>query len=160
MAESIAPRTDLTAQAWLLTEPARKGPKRCCAKCRRGTAADGDLPCGYLGRCPNGCHAALDPTPDAAPWVEDAPENVVDRDSPLVRRLMQLAAEFDVAADEYAKCSGAHNELLRDESIRASEQLQTVADLVCSGEYSQQRGADWLKAAWRIITAIGRANLA
>lgn len=52
------PRTDITTPGWLLTAKAKSGPKHCCAKCRRGTRADGDLPCGYLGDCPNGCHTA------------------------------------------------------------------------------------------------------
>lgn len=45
-------------EQWL--EEARepdKGPRTsCCAKCRRGTRAFGELPCGYLLNCPNGCH--------------------------------------------------------------------------------------------------------
>lgn len=37
----------------LLTPP----PTRCCAKCRRGMPSLGsNLPCGYGGNCPNGCH--------------------------------------------------------------------------------------------------------
>jgi hypothetical protein len=28
----------------------------CCAKCRRGIKGFGELPCGYLGACPNDCH--------------------------------------------------------------------------------------------------------
>lgn len=48
----------MSAQGWTLAEPARKGAKRCCAKCRRGTPGTGEMPCGYLGQCPNGCHVA------------------------------------------------------------------------------------------------------
>lgn len=79
--------------------------------------------------------------------------------SPLVRRLRDLANEFDDAAVEYSKYSGSHNELLRHESLRAARQLRIVAYRVDRGEYSQAYGAIWLRAAWRIITAIGRANL-
>jgi len=78
---------------------------------------------------------------------------------PLPRRLLQLAVEFEDAAVMYAKWSGSHNALLRDESLRAARQLRAVREQVMSGEQSQSYGAIWLRAAWRIITAIGRANL-
>lgn len=36
------------------THPTEPPGKRCCAKCRRGTPAMGELPCGYALNCP--CH--------------------------------------------------------------------------------------------------------
>lgn len=81
------------------------------------------------------------------------------RVSPLVTKLLDLSTEFDEAAIEYARFSGTHNDLLRDESRRAARQLRHIASLVDRGEYSQQSGVIWLKASWRVLTAIGRANL-
>jgi hypothetical protein len=79
--------------------------------------------------------------------------------TPLVRRLKETAVEFDLAYAYYVQLPGEHNALLRVESRRAATQLQKVAQLVERGEWSQQRGLDWLKAAWRILTAIGRNNI-
>jgi len=87
------------------------------------------------------------------------PQPKVAPDRPLPRRLLQLAVEFDQAAVEYAKYAGTHNALLHDEAQRAARQLRAVREQVIWGEKPQSYGALWLHAAWRIITAIGRANL-
>jgi hypothetical protein len=79
--------------------------------------------------------------------------------SPVYRRLTELATEFEMCAGYYERWTGSHNELLAHESHRAAAQLRVVAEFVRVGLYSQQAGAIWVRAAWRIITAIGRANL-
>lgn len=77
----------------------------------------------------------------------------------IIQKLRKLAREFDDASEYYARYVGAHNELLTFESRRAAAQLRFVARLVANGTYNEHRGAIWLRAGWRIITAIGRANL-
>ena len=79
--------------------------------------------------------------------------------SAVTSRLLQLAVEFDAAATTYSRYAGDHSALLQGEATRAGHQLRRAADLVTSGAWSESRGAVWVKAGWRIITAIGRANL-
>jgi hypothetical protein len=77
----------------------------------------------------------------------------------LVTRLELMADEFDDAGRYYAKFSGEHNWLLSSQSRRAASQLRIVADRILNGRASQQQGYDWLRAGWRIISAIGRQNI-
>lgn len=79
--------------------------------------------------------------------------------SPVIRRLGELAREFDDAAAYYAKYSGEHNALLRAEANRSAGQLRLVSTLVVNGTFTQTQGADWIKAGWRVINVIGRSNL-
>lgn len=79
--------------------------------------------------------------------------------TPVVKRLWQLAREFDAAADHYNRFTGSHNELLQHEASRAACQLRFVATLIIDGTYSQTQGVHWIRASWRIINAIGRARI-
>jgi hypothetical protein len=78
--------------------------------------------------------------------------------SPLVVRLDSVADEFQDAAIHYSKYSG-RSRFLAAEARRAESQLRTVSAKVKAGEYSERQGYDWLRAAWRIINAIGRQNI-
>lgn len=77
----------------------------------------------------------------------------------LVLRLRQHAIEFEAAAQHYARYTGTHNALLRDESHRAAAQLRLVAQFVVDGTYNAQHALHWLRASSHILNAIGRANL-
>jgi len=79
--------------------------------------------------------------------------------APIVRKLYKLAAEFDQAANYYQRLDGSHNDLLHHECVRAAAQLRTVARGVAHQTTKQEQGVDWLRAGWRIITAIGRSNI-
>lgn len=79
--------------------------------------------------------------------------------SELLRRLRELASEFEHASAFYGQFTGEHNALLVSETKRAGQQLRLVCVLVRIGSMSQRDGAIWLRAGWRIITAIGRANI-
>lgn len=79
--------------------------------------------------------------------------------SPVVARLTELAQEFDDVAEFYSHWKGEHNNLLHAEAKRSASQLRLVTTFIINGTYSQMRGADWLRAGWRIINAIGRSNI-
>lgn len=79
--------------------------------------------------------------------------------SPVLHRLAELAREFDNAAAHYSQFAGEHNALLRSEANRAAGQIRLVANLVRDRIYSQSQGADWVRAAWRVVSAIGRSNI-
>jgi len=81
------------------------------------------------------------------------------KQSPIVKRLYGLAVEFDDAARFYGAHGGLHNCMLRDESTRCAAQLRLVASFVRQQVYTERQGYDWIKASWRIINAIGRANI-
>jgi hypothetical protein len=78
---------------------------------------------------------------------------------PVIRRLRELSEEFDQVAVHYSSVRSERSALLYGECKRAAHQLRLVANLVGEGFYTQTQGADWLKAAWRIITAIGREHI-
>ena len=87
------------------------------------------------------------------------PRRVIAKQSPVVKRLYQLADEFTKTGDYYGRFTGSHNAHLRDEADRCAAQLLLVASFVRQRVYTEQQGYDWCRASWRIICAIGRANI-
>jgi hypothetical protein len=91
----------------------------------------------------------LTPTPEAVPFAVS-----------LVRRLRAMADEFDDVGRYYARYASDRNKLYSTQAHHAAAQLRTVAINVQRGTFTQQQGFLWLRAAWRIISAIGRQNIA
>lgn len=84
---------------------------------------------------------------------------------PVVVRLRALACEFDEVAEFHAN-HGRDIEVIGDrcanteaQARQAAAQLRCVATFVVVETYSQAQGNDWLRAAWRIINAIGRGHI-
>ena len=93
------------------------------------------------------------------PLLKTPTRTKLAKHKPVVRKLCELAAEFDQVGNFYGRFTGAHNNLLRDEADRCAAQLRLVASFVIQRVYTERQGYDWVRASWRVLTAIGRANI-